>query len=288
MTNQRKIDTFLTEKKNVQASTKNIKVKQKNHFETNGIWLNVKLDEVCVIVPGQHILSQDYTNSPKGSPYITGPADFSIKYPIITKWTLKPKAFAQPGDVLLTVKGAGVGKVNCAHPNLKTAIGRQVMALRPNLEYLDQEFLYYYLMYKFNYFQDIAQSATVPGIRKNQLRKFTLPIPSLNEQERIVTRIKELEEEFRERIELSNRIRSRLEHTRKDLESSLPIKLLYPINDILMTQRNRITNEIIAVQRDNIHEELSCFRDSLKIKQEIRKAKEQLIKEKHKMNILLE
>jgi type I restriction enzyme S subunit len=142
-------------------------------------------DALCRVIPGQHVMSGEYTYEPLGTPYITGPADFGIKFPVVTKWTQVPKAFAEPGDVLLTVKGAGVGKVNCA-PDTKLAIGRQVMALRPDSSRLHRDFLYAFLMYRFDYFQGIAQSATVLGIRRGQVESLEIPLPPLIEQRRIV------------------------------------------------------------------------------------------------------
>jgi type I restriction enzyme S subunit len=140
---------------------------------------------LCTVIPGQHILSSDYSNEEIGVPYLTGPADFGSKFPQISKWTRSPKVFCQPGDVLLTVKGAGVGKVNCA-PQFEASIGRQIMALRPNLERLSMDFLFYFLASRFADFQAMGQSATVPGIRKDHVEQFRIPLTPLSEQRRIV------------------------------------------------------------------------------------------------------
>jgi len=182
-------------------------------------WNRVKLGDkkICEIIPGQHILSRNYSHEPHGTPYITGPADFGLKYPIITKWTLEPKVFAQPGDVLLTVKGAGAGKVNYA-PRCKVAIGRQIMALRSNPAILQQDFLYFYLVYRFNYFQEIAQSATVPGIRKAQIQMFTIPLPPLEKQKQIISYFNNLQEKVLA-------LRKMQEQTEKILENITPVVL---------------------------------------------------------------
>jgi len=42
---------------------------------------------------------------------LDGPADFGVTKPAITKWTEKPRVLCEPIDVLVTVKGAGVGKM---------------------------------------------------------------------------------------------------------------------------------------------------------------------------------
>jgi hypothetical protein len=64
--------------------------------------------------PGQHVLESDYNRGSIGVGYLTGPADFGLMYPSVTKWTNKAKAWCEPGDILVTVKGAGVGKANLA------------------------------------------------------------------------------------------------------------------------------------------------------------------------------
>ncbi len=102
----------------------------------------VRFDEVCSIHPGQHILEVDYNRRGVGWPYLTGPADFGRDAPNISRWTEKPKTWCEPGDVLVTVKGAGVGKVNLA-PAERTAIGRQLMAIRPRVDRLSQLYLYF-------------------------------------------------------------------------------------------------------------------------------------------------
>jgi type I restriction enzyme S subunit len=86
---------------------------------------------------------------------------------------------------LLTVKGAGVGKINYAS-DYEVAIGRQLMAIRPNPVKLDQQFLYFFLDHKFRHFQSIATATTVPGFKKVDVERLEIPIIPLPEQRRIV------------------------------------------------------------------------------------------------------
>jgi type I restriction enzyme S subunit len=110
-------------------------------------WRLAQLGEVCSVHPGQHILETDYNSCGDGIGYLTGPADFGAKWPTVQRWTRKPKAWCEPGDVLVTVKGAGVGKANLA-PSERVAIGRQLMAIRPKPGTADQFFLYCALITK--------------------------------------------------------------------------------------------------------------------------------------------
>ena len=47
------------------------------------------------LISGQHILKERYNLNALGIPYLTGPDDFSFRYPIISKWTEWPKAKAE-------------------------------------------------------------------------------------------------------------------------------------------------------------------------------------------------
>ena len=149
----------------------------------------VPLGECATILPGQHILESAYNRKRDGIGYLTGPADFGEVRPIIQRWTNSPKVFAMPGDVLITVKGAGVGKANLA-PNERVAIGRQLMAIRPTAD-LSQPYLYYFLRHVFLDFQRAALGATVPGLDRNDVESLCIPLPATSEQERIARRLTE-------------------------------------------------------------------------------------------------
>jgi type I restriction enzyme S subunit len=138
----------------------------------------------CVgeVVPGQHITASLYNTMGSGVAYLTGPADFGEVRPTVTKWTTTPKSFAQEGDVLLTVKGAGVGKANLG---IEAAIGRQLMALRPDPQKLHQLYLFLFLRSQEPRIARLGQGATVPGIPKGDIEGFLVPLPPLAEQKRI-------------------------------------------------------------------------------------------------------
>ena len=140
------------------------------------------LSSVCDVVAGQHIEACLYGDEPCGSPYLTGPADFGDRTPVVSKWTESPKVFAQAGDVLLTVKGAGVGKSNLG---CDAAIGRQLMALRPRAEQLLQDYLFHFIRMQERTIARLAQGATVPGIGKGDVEGLAIPLLPLPEQRRI-------------------------------------------------------------------------------------------------------
>ena len=154
------------------------------------------LGDVARVIAGQHIQADLYSDRPPGEPYLTGPADFTERYPIISRWTSVPKVFAENGDVLLTVKGAGVGKSNLG---CHAAIGRQLMAIRPIARQLDQIYLLFFLREKEREIAALAQGATVPGIAKPDIEAFRIPVPSLDEQRRIAAILDQADDVRRKR-----------------------------------------------------------------------------------------
>lgn len=171
-----------------------MRLEEANHQNAKGNlffgWRAVRLGDVCSVHPGQHILEADHNREKLGIGYLTGPADFGIIYPTVTKWTEHPKAWCEPGDVLVTVKGAGVGKINLA-PTERVAIGRQLMAIRPALGQVTQEFLYQIMTTHFSHLQGSALGATVPGLAREQIESLAIPLPPLPEQKRITTILNE-------------------------------------------------------------------------------------------------
>jgi type I restriction enzyme S subunit len=147
------------------------------------------LGEIAEVISGQHLVDGEHNLQRRGVGYLTGPADFGLLQPTVSRWTETPKALCEPGDVLITVKGAGVGKVNMA-PNTTTAIGRQLMAVRANKNHVVGSFLFAFLKAQITYFQYKAVGATVPGLSRDDLLNLIIPLPSLPDQHSIANSLK--------------------------------------------------------------------------------------------------
>jgi type I restriction enzyme S subunit len=115
--------------------------------------------------------------------YLTGPSDFGEIVPIVSKWTEKPKKFARAGDILLTVKGSGVGKTNLLDIE-EVAISRQIMAVRAKK--IEPRFLDIVLQSLHQYFASLANGAAIPGISRTDVTDYQIPLPPLEEQRQIV------------------------------------------------------------------------------------------------------
>lgn len=129
----------------------------------------ISISDVCEIISGQHIESSLYDANPAGTPYLTGPDDFPDGKIVLTKYTKSPKAMCRKGDVLLTVKGAGVGK--CVIADGDYCISRQLMAVRS--EQLDP-FMVYLLVKAVSAELNAAAAGVIPGISKPEIAKFKI------------------------------------------------------------------------------------------------------------------
>lgn len=148
-----------------------------------------ELREVADVISGQHVLEPDHNNIGKGIGYLTGPSDFGPLYPTISRWTEKPGTTCRPDDVLVTVKGAGVGKINFA-PDTSVAIGRQLMAVRCKEGQLDRDFLFCWLHSQSEHFKKQSVGATVPGLSREDLECLVIDLPEFGQQRQIAARLK--------------------------------------------------------------------------------------------------
>jgi type I restriction enzyme S subunit len=152
-------------------------------------WKSGVLGSVIQLISGQHLLAHEHNGDRRGMPYLTGPSDFGEKYPVPTRWTESPKVTADPGNILVTVKGSGVGKTNVLKDK-QTAIGRQLMAVRAKSA--DANFVHLVLKGAASHFQKAKTGIAIPGIGRKEILDLPVVLPPLAEQKRIVAKVEEL------------------------------------------------------------------------------------------------
>ena len=205
---EQKIDPNKMSKQKTDARSNHEKVNDMFHekYNISEDWKWKKISDVCELISGQHILRNKYNMDGEGIPYLTGPNDFGDITPTISKWTENPKTIAKKNDVLITVKGAGVGKINLMNID-ESVISRQLMALRPFA--LNHMFLYFFFRSEFNNLQKLADWTTIPGIGRESILNLEIPFPPIEFQDIIVN-------DIQQRI-------SDVESIKKNLESILTL-----------------------------------------------------------------
>ncbi|MFV3089359.1 restriction endonuclease subunit S [Pseudomonas sp. GW6] len=154
-------------------------------------WELVRFGQLIELISGQHLGPDEYFDSPQDGaiPYLTGPAEFGEVHPQPTRFTHERRATSIQGDILLTVKGSGVGKTNFVDQE-ELAISRQLMAIRPVL--LDTQFTRYLLLSMAEHFQSKSIGIAIPGISREDVLDAPIGLPPLPEQHRIVAKVDQL------------------------------------------------------------------------------------------------
>ncbi|MEM2998240.1 MAG: restriction endonuclease subunit S [Thermoproteota archaeon] len=182
MTRQAKLGDF--RKKEIYEATEDKEVQ--GPYELPEGWRWVKLEDVAEIIMGQSPPSTTYNRNGAGLPFYQGKADFGEKYPVPRIWCSEPSKIAEANDVLISVR-APVGPVNLCRE--KSCIGRGLAAIRTK-NHLNNFFLFYYLRSIENKW--VGKGSTFEAIKKKDLENLLIPLPPLEEQERIVSRLNEL------------------------------------------------------------------------------------------------
>lgn len=143
-------------------------------------WQSATLGDDATVLSGQHILADECSESRIGLPYLTGPADFQDGIIRATKYVRSPKVVCEAGDILLTVKGSGTGKL--VQADATYCISRQLAAIRPQAWW--GRFVLHVLSSLQSRLQDSA-SGLIPGLSRDELLGLPVLLPPIGEQKKI-------------------------------------------------------------------------------------------------------
>ena len=201
-----------------------------------------KLKDCCTIIAGQSPESKYYNKEGQGLPFFQGKADFGELYPSIRVYCSQPTKIAEKGDILLSVR-APVGPTNLAP--CKVCIGRGLTAIRPSKGLLTR-----YVLLFFRYFEAQLVSkgtgTTFKAITQDVVKNLEIPVPPLEEQERIVARIEELFSELDAGVDTLQKIKQQLSVYRQAVlkeafDSAQSECRMLPISDILSKTKKGMT-----------------------------------------------
>lgn len=158
-------------------------------FEIPDSWVWSRFGQVISLLSGTDFKPEEYNDSQKGTPYITGASSLSENGVLLNRWTETPKVIVNHGDVLLVCKGSGYGKTVICNVE-ETHIARQIMAIK-KFATLDMHYVRLFLQANFDKIKSKGQGV-IPGIDRNSVMNLLFPIPPLSEQRCIVEKQREL------------------------------------------------------------------------------------------------
>jgi type I restriction enzyme, S subunit len=158
-------------------------------FELPKGWVWCRLGEVISLKSGQDLKPEEYSDFENiGLPYITGASNLQNEKVLINRWTNAPRSIAFKGDLLLTCKGSGVGKMGWLNVD-QAHIARQIMAI--NSKYIELKLLKLVLDNKVSYFKQKA-NGLIPGIDRGTVLELIIGLPSQSEQQIIIEKVNAL------------------------------------------------------------------------------------------------
>jgi type I restriction enzyme S subunit len=167
-------------------------------------------ESIADIVAGQSPPSSTYNKENRGLPFLQGKMEFGEMFPSPTTYCFEPIKIAKKNDVLLSVR-APVGDVNIA-PS-ECCIGRGLAAIRAKVDKLNYLFLFYYLKLEGKRFEALSTGSTFKAIRIREIAKFSIPVPSVEEQQRIAEILSIIDK----KLELERNEKARLGRVKRGL-----------------------------------------------------------------------
>ena len=155
-------------------------------FEIPESWECVDLSELIILLSGRDLDSKDCNSKCEGIPYLIGASNVDDGKVNITRWTTRPIVVSQKGDILISCKGT-IGEI--VHNTIGNIhIARQFMAIR-NISGIITDYIEIFIKSVIIDIKDNARGV-IPGISREDILYRKIPIPPLNEQNKIITEVR--------------------------------------------------------------------------------------------------
>ncbi|KAA9177800.1 restriction endonuclease subunit S [Enterococcus durans] len=150
-------------------------------------WEQRKLGEIVQITMGQSPNSENYTENPEDYILVQGNADMKNNRVVPRVWTTQITKQAEKGDLILSVR-APVGDIG--KTDYDVVLGRGVAAIKGN------DFIFQQLgkMKESGYWNRFSTGSTFESIKSNDIREALITIPTGEEQQKIGTFFKQLDD----------------------------------------------------------------------------------------------
>ena len=167
---------------------KAIDISEELPFDIPSSWAWCRLGSVIILQSGQDLNPEKYFAIPKGLPYITGASNLDGGVVLVNRWTNTPTSISHKGDLLITCKGTVGAMAYNAIGDIH--IARQIMSIHSDWILID--YIEKYLEYSIPKLEKAAHSI-IPGISRETILSSLIPIPPLDEQRRIIDRVREIQ-----------------------------------------------------------------------------------------------
>jgi len=182
---QKEKEELIAQKKIKKEKTLSDVEEEEIPFDIPENWRWVRMGNVIKLTSGQDLQPDKYSDNNIGIPYLTGASNFQDGELIFNRYTSNGTSIAYNGDLLLTCKGT-IGEMTFMSIE-KAHIARQIMSISKiddiNLKYIKLCLENFILKLKAN-----ARSI-IPGIDRKVILNLPIPIPPIEEQQRIVERL---------------------------------------------------------------------------------------------------
>jgi len=151
-----------------------------------------------------HLFRKGIRNLPHGEIYLIQPSDIDQNGIIdpsnlhrVKKTEIKETALIDQNDIVVKSKSSPPVFFKVKDSEGPFAVTDQFLIININKKYIISDFLLWYLRSRNSiiYFQARMDGTSVPFLKKETLKNMEIPIPSINNQERIVMMNKLIDEE---------------------------------------------------------------------------------------------
>ena len=182
-------------------------------FEIPKSWCWCKLSDVCNFESGYAFSSDDYKD--KGTPLvrISNIQDglVSLDNCVYIEGDIDKRFIINNGDLLIAMSGATTGKMGVYQYDCPALLNQRVGNIKVNTSLLLQKYRDYFMQSQGDLILKLSYGGAQPNVSAKIISDLFIPIPSLNEQEKIVAEIEKwfgfIDEIENGKIELESHIK---------------------------------------------------------------------------------
>ena len=178
-------------------------------------WEVVRLGEVVKIIKGKKPRTLNESPSKNSLPYLTAEYfRYGVPKQFVDIEVEKDLPICKKEDVVLIWDGSKAGQV---FTGLEGVLASTMVKIIPTINNLDKLYLYCFLTTKFDYLNSQTTGSTIPHVNKTAFFNLPLPLPLLEEQQKIAQILQSIDQ----RIEKEEKYKNALQNLFKSLLHNL-------------------------------------------------------------------